>query len=102
MWDEEHIIEDFEQGEDLEFCVMDYDQASAADLLGRVTLRAREFDRHGGFSQELSLKQCGAGCRAFLLVTVEVLPPLRPSMAPVSEPGGRLQVTIFKPQDCAK
>jgi len=95
VWNEEHEFPCYTRGDNLDFQVFDYDKGSAADLLGKITLAGRDFDRDGGFEGELKLLQCGRGPQATLKVKVEVLPPLMPDAPPISEPGSRLQVTIL-------
>jgi len=95
VWDEEHELDDFERGDALEFRVMDHDMASAADLLGRVTLPSREFDREDGFDGELRLRECGMGRTATLNVRIRIVLPMQRA-PPVSVPGSRLRVTVVR------
>lgn len=82
IWNEEHEIGGYEQGEDLEFEVFDYDFNDDSELLGSAVLRAAQFDREGGFEGELPLadhsaevKAAAKGRAPALAVRVEVLPP---------------------------
>jgi len=49
----------YQEGDQIEFTVFDYDRASAADLLGRVKLPSTAFDFEGGFEGDLKLLEGG-------------------------------------------
>jgi hypothetical protein len=106
VWDEEYEIEDSCRGDDLHFEVFDHDKVGSNDLLGRVVLPARDYDREGGFEGDLRLRGCGKGKQSFLKVKVLVLPPEAPDGPQVSEPGSRLRIVVhsaagLRPADSA-
>ena len=70
-------------------------EVGEADLLGIIVLRAREFDREGGFSGTLNLRGCGHGHEGKITVKVLILPPMVEEAPPVSMLGSRLKVTVF-------
>jgi len=98
IWDEMHEWMDYKRGQDLEFKVFDHDKGSAADLLGRVPLKAHVFDRAGGWDGELRLRGCGRGQNSSLVIAVEILPGREPA-EPISIPGSQLQIKIRKASD---
>merc|ERR1719454_2356372 len=95
VWDEEHDIDYFEPGDDIVFSVYDHDTVGDRDLLGIATLKARNYDREGGFEGDLRLTNCGRGKNATLKVVVLVMPPEMPDGEPISVIGSRLMVKII-------
>lgn len=97
VWNEDHEVEDYERGDDLDFVVFDYDRGSSDDLLGKFTLPCGAFDRDGGFEGDLRLRESGKGQAASLTVRVEIVSPrLLPQVSPVSVPGSRLRVVTLR------
>lgn len=94
-WNEEHEIEEWEQGDPLEFTVLDHGRGSGDDLLGRYLLPGNLFDREGGFEGEVRLRGCGNGPAAKLTLNVQVLPPLLPYDPPISRLGSRLKIAVL-------
>lgn len=98
FWAEETKFEAYTVGDCLDFKVYGSlpgsGAASEALLLGSYTLLSGDFDREGGFSGQLRLRDCGKGVNATLATSVQVLPPERPPAPPISLPGARLCVSI--------
>jgi hypothetical protein len=90
VWNEEHDLDEFIEGEKLRFTIMDYDAGAKAEPLGTVELSSTQFliaakDPQSGFQDEVQLSTRGGMATLHVRIKVKVAPPSPEEIARMEE-----------------